>query len=191
MKKAISYLAAALFILLSAVNTVHGDDRDPVALKVAVLPDESPATLIKKNDSFKKYLEAQLGKDIELVVTTDYSSMIEEMRHGRIDLAYFGPLSYVLCKQKSELPIEAFAAQVSKGTPTYKAVVIANVSAGVNSLAAIMGKNMAYGDRASTSSHLIPKGMLAEVGLEAKKNYQEHFLGAHDAVAIAVQNGNA
>ena len=33
--------------------------------------------------------------------------------------------------------------------------------------------------------------MLAEKGLEVKKHYQEHFLGAHDAVAIAVQNGNA
>lgn len=190
MKKSTLYLAAGLFALLVA-NLGYTADRDPATLKVAVLPDESPSTLIKKNEGFKKYLETQLGKTVELVVTTDYSSMIEAMRHGRLDLAYFGPLSYVLCKQKSELPIEAFAAQISKGTPTYKAVVIANVAAGVNTIAAIQGKNMAYGDRASTSSHLIPKGMLAEVGLEAKKNYQEHFLGAHDAVAIAVQNGNA
>ena len=190
MKKSILYLTAVLLMPL-VWNLAGAADRDPATLKVAVLPDESPATLIKKNEGFKQYLEAHLGKGIDLVVTTDYSSMIEAMRHGRLDLAYFGPLSYVLCKQKSELPIEAFAAQISKGTPTYKAVVIANVAAGVNSIAAIQGKDMAYGDPASTSSHLIPKGMLAEVGLEAKKNYQQHFLGAHDAVAIAVQNGNA
>ncbi len=190
MKKSILYLAAVLFMPLVS-NAGYAADRAPATLKVAVLPDESPSTLIKKNEGFKKYLETQLGKTVELVVTTDYSSMIEAMRHGRLDLAYFGPLSYVLCKQKSELPIEAFAAQMSKGTPTYKAVVIANAAAGVNTIAAIQGKNMAYGDRASTSSHLIPKGMLAELGLEAKKHYQEHFLGAHDAVAIAVQNGNA
>lgn len=190
MKKSILYLAAVLLIPLVS-NLGYTGDRDPATLKVAVLPDESPSTLIKKNEGFKNYLETQLGKSVELVVTTDYSSMIEAMRHGRLDLAYFGPLSYVLCKQKSELPIEAFAAQMSKGTPTYKAVVIANVAAGVNTVAAIQGKSMAYGDRASTSSHLIPKGILAEAGLEAKRNYQEHFLGAHDAVAIAVQNGNA
>lgn len=156
-----------------------------------MLPDESPSTLIKKNEGFKKYLETSLGKEIELVVTTDYSSMIEAMRHGRLDLAYFGPLSYVLAKQKSKLPIEAYAAQLNKGTPTYTGVIVANIAAGVNSLKEIQNKNMAYGDKASTSSHLIPKGMLAEKGLEAKKHYQEHFLGAHDAVAIAVQNGNA
>ena len=48
-----------------------------------------------------------------------------------------------------------------------------------------------FGDQASTSSHLIPKSMLAENGLKAGENYQEHFVGAHDAVAIAVQNGHA
>jgi len=186
--------ALASLLLLSVFFAVHfaaAAYRDPAVLNVAVLPDESASTLIKKNEGLKNYLEARLGKKIELVVTTDYSSMIEAMRHGRLDLAYFGPLSYVLCKEKSQLPIEAYAAQVSKGSPTYKAVVISNVAAGINSIAAIQGKNMAYGDRASTSSHLIPKAMLVSQGLEAKKNYQEHFVGAHDAVALAVQNGNA
>jgi phosphonate transport system substrate-binding protein len=174
-----------------AAAPLAAQNRDPATLKVAVLPDESPSTLIRKNEGFKKYLEAQAGKNIELVVTTDYSSMIEAMRHGRLDLAYFGPLSYVLAKQKSKLPIEAYAAQVSKGSPTYTAVVIAHSAAGVGSIKEIQNRSMAYGDKASTSSHLIPKSMLVEQGLEAKRNYQEHFLGAHDAVAIAVQNGNA
>ena len=189
LKKLFAVAVVTLIMTLATVSSAQ--NRDPATLKVAVLPDESPSTLIKKNEKFKNYLETSLGKGIELVVTTDYSSMIEAMRHGRLDLAYFGPLSYVLAKQKSKLPIEAYAAQINKGTPTYTAVVIANIAAGVNSLKEIQNKNMAYGDKASTSSHLIPKAMLAEKGLEVKKHYQEHFLGAHDAVAIAVQNGNA
>ncbi len=162
---------------------------DPNTLKVALLPDENASTVIKNNEGLKKYLEAQLGRKIELVVTTDYSSMIEAMRHGRIDLAYFGPLSYVLARSKSE--IEAFAAMKKKGSTTYQGVIIANTSAGITSLADIAGKDMAFGDTASTSSHLIPKSMLKEKGLEAKRDYREHFLGAHDAVAISVQNGKA
>jgi phosphonate transport system substrate-binding protein len=162
---------------------------DPDTLKVALLPDENASTVIKNNEGLKTYLEAQLGKKIELVVTTDYSSMIEAMRHGRIDLAYFGPLSYVLARSKSD--IEAFAAMKKKGSTTYQGVIIANTSSGINSLADIAGKDMAFGDTASTSSHLIPKSMLKEKGLEAKRDYREHFLGAHDAVAISVQNGKA
>lgn len=181
-------------LLLSAITLLSGaataaPNPDPETLKVALLPDENASTVIKTNKPLELYLEKQLGKKVELIVTTDYSSMIEAMRHGRIDLAYFGPLSYVLARQKSE--IEPFAAIKQKGSTTYQALLIVNTAAGINSIADIANKDVAYGDKASTSSHLIPKAMLAEGGLLAGTQYREHFVGAHDAVALAVQNGHA
>jgi len=181
-------------LLLSAITLLSGaataaPNPDPETLKVALLPDENGSTVIKNNKPLELYLEKQLGKKVELIVTTDYSSMIEAMRHGRIDLAYFGPLSYVLARQKSE--IEPFAAIKQKGSTTYQALLIVNTAAGINSIADIANKDVAYGDKASTSSHLIPKAMLAEGGLLAGTQYREHFVGAHDAVALAVQNGHA
>lgn len=183
---ALLFLAAALF---PATSAFAGNKPDPDTLRVALLPDEDASTVIKNNKQLKEYLEKNLNKKITLVVTTDYSSMIEAMRHGRLELAYFGPLSYVMAKSKSD--IEAFAAVRKKGSATYKAVLIGNIKAGVLSIDDIVDKDMAYGDKASTSSHLIPKSMLLARGLEAGKNYREHFLGSHDAVAIAVQNGVA
>ncbi|MCA7988902.1 phosphate/phosphite/phosphonate ABC transporter substrate-binding protein [Burkholderia vietnamiensis] len=183
--------SALLSVLLAAVCSIgHASSNpDPETLKVALLPDENASTVIKNNKPLEIYLEKELGKKIELVVTTDYSSMIEAMRHGRIDMAYFGPLSYVLAKQKSD--IEPFAAMKQKGSTTYQSVLIANTGAGIAKISDIVNKNVAYGDMASTSSHLIPKSILAENGLKAGENYREHFVGAHDAVAMAVQNGHA
>jgi len=189
MKKLLTFITTALFGLSLSAFVQAAPDPDPQTLKVALLPDENASTIIKNNQGLKDYLEAQLGKKVELIVTTDYSSMIEAMRHGRLDLAYFGPLSYVLARQKSE--IEPFAALKVKGSTTYQSVVIANISSGVNAIGDIKGKNMAYGDKVSTSSHLIPKSVLAEQGLDAGRDYQEHFVGSHDAVALAVQNGHA
>ncbi len=114
--------------------------------------------------------------------------MIDAMRFGRIDLGYFGPLSYVLAASKSD--ISAFAAKSRKGSPTYQAVVIANADSGIEKIEDIKG-DVAYGDPASTSSHLIPKSMLVAKGRIDGENYQAQFLGAHDAVAVAVQNGTA
>jgi phosphonate transport system substrate-binding protein len=162
---------------------------NPELLRVALLPDESPSTIIKNNQGLKTYLEKTLGKKVELIVTTDYSSMIEAMRNGRLELAYFGPLSYVLCKSKCE--VEPFAALMKDGRTTYQSVVIANAAAGIGSVEEIKGKRMAYGDPASTSSHLIPKSILAEKGLLVKQQYEEHFVGNHDAVAKNVEQGNA
>ena len=156
---------------------------------MALLPDESPSVVIKNNENLKNYLQEKLGRKVELVVTTDYSSMIEAMRHDRLDLAYFGPLSYVMAKSKCD--IEPFAAMQKKGKATYRSVVIANAASGIEEVADIKGHDMAFGDVASTSSHLIPKSMLLNEGLKSGEDYKEHFVGSHDAVAMNVQNGNA
>lgn len=183
--KSVLPFLAALFLAGAAVAA----EANPKLLKVALLPDENAATIIKDNQPLKTYLEKTLGKQIELVVTTDYSSMIEAMRFGRLDLAYFGPLSYTLAKSRSA--IEPFAALRKGEHTTYHSVVIGNVAKGVAKIADAKGGNVAYGDTASTSSHLIPKSMLRNHGLTEGKDYKEHFVGAHDAVAMAVQNGNA
>ena len=164
-------------------------DGNPQTLRVALLPDESPSVVIKNNENLKNYLQEKLGRKVELVVTTDYSSMIEAMRHDRLDLAYFGPLSYVMAKSKCD--IEPFAAMQKKGKATYRSVVIANAASGIEKVADIKGHDMAFGDVASTSSHLIPKSMLLNEGLKSGEDYKEHFVGSHDAVAMNVQNGNA
>ncbi|MDE5072458.1 MAG: phosphate/phosphite/phosphonate ABC transporter substrate-binding protein [Trichodesmium sp. St16_bin4-tuft] len=184
------FLACLSLVSCSNSNIQKSENKaNPQKLVVALLPDESAATVIQNNKGLETYLENKLNKDIELFVSTDYSSMIEVASKGRLDLAYFGPLSYVLAKTKSN--IEPFAALEKDGKNTYQALVIGNAEAGINSYQKIEGKIMAYGDQASTSSHLIPKSMLKQKQLKAGENYEEVFVGAHDAVAIAVANGKA
>jgi len=191
------YKAAAVAAagLLSA-NFAFAADYNPDELKVALLPDENAATIIQKNEGLKKYLETKLGKKISLVVTTDYSSMIEAMRFGRIDLAYFGPASYTIAKDKmagGKLDIEPFAARLKGGSTTYQSVLIANAESKIKSVDDMKGSGveMAYGDQASTSSHFAPKFTLMQSDVMPGKDYKENFLGAHDAVAVNVQRGNA
>ncbi|WP_269901091.1 phosphate/phosphite/phosphonate ABC transporter substrate-binding protein [Paenalcaligenes faecalis] len=188
MKKLFAMVTLASCALINSM-ALAATTADPDTLRVAVLPDENASTIIKQNEPLKRYLEKELDKKVEIVVTADYSSMIEAMRHGRLELAYFGPLSYVLAKQKSE--IEPFAAIKQNGTTTYHALLISNKKANITEIEDIRGKTVVYGDVASTSSHLIPKSMMVEHGLAAGTDYKEHFVGAHDAVAMAVQNGHA
>ncbi|MEL6480388.1 MAG: PhnD/SsuA/transferrin family substrate-binding protein, partial [Pseudomonadota bacterium] len=114
-------LAAAALVTFSGVATAA--DYNPDTLKVALLPDENAATVIQDNKPLAAYLEKELGKEIELIVTTDYSSMIEAMRFGRIDVAYFGPASYTIAKDKmqgGDLDIMPFAARLKGGSTTYQ-----------------------------------------------------------------------
>jgi len=161
--------------------------RDPKTLQVALLPDENAAKVIQDNEHLKAYLEKELDRKVVFHVLTSYAAMIEATRNGRIDLAFFGPLSY--CMARDKCAIEPFAAKLKDGSATYKAVIIAKADSGIKRAEDIKGKRMAYGDQASTSSHLIPKGLLASRGVKPA-DYRESFLGKHDAVALNVLRGN-
>ena len=189
---------SAILVVIALTSCTSGgsgavsNGEVPDTIRVALLPDENAADIIKQNEPLKEYLEDKLGRRVDLVVTTDYSSMIEAMAHGRLEIGYFGPLSYVMAKEKAQ--VEPFAAlqEAKDQPPTYKSVFVANPDAGVATLADVRGKTVAWGDPASTSSHLIPKAMLAKAGHKVDNgDYSEQFVGAHDAVALAVQNGNA
>ncbi|MCG8548188.1 MAG: phosphate/phosphite/phosphonate ABC transporter substrate-binding protein [Alphaproteobacteria bacterium] len=192
-RAALSLLTAGLLMLATQAGA---GDYDPDTLKVALLPDENAATVIQDNKPLQAYLEKRLGKKIQLVVTTDYSSMIEAMRFGRIDLAYFGPASYTIAKDKmkgGKLDIAPFAARMRNGATTYQSVIIANASSGIKTINDIKAKKvqLAYGDQASTSSHFAPKYTLMKAGVMPDEHYSQNFLGAHDAVAKNVERGNA
>ena len=190
LKSLLSVFTISIVALTSACSTKNaGPSADPDKLIVALIPDENAATVIQDNQGLKDYLTEAFDKEIELVVTTDYSSMIEAARNDRLDLAYFGPLSYVLAKEVSD--IEPFAARIKGGTKTYNSCIIGNTKKGVTSFDDIKGTTFALGDPASTSSRLFPELTLAENGLTKGKDFQGVFLGSHDAVALAVQNGNA
>jgi phosphonate transport system substrate-binding protein len=186
MRRRILFAVMAAAVALG--HSAFAQDRDPARLRVALLPDENAASLIQNAQPLKRYLEATLKKEIEIVVTTDYSSMIEAMRFGRIEVAYFGGFSYVLAKSRAPL-IEAFAVGVEKGSPTYRSILIASADGPVKSVADVRGKPFAFGDLASTSSHLAPRAHLLKQGLEGDKDYKVVHLGTHDAVARAVQAG--
>ncbi len=181
-------LILAIVLSMVMAGTVWSAKPDPDTLRIALLPDESPETVIEVNKPFKAYLEKKLNKEIELIVTTDYSSMIEAFRHGKLEMAYFGPLSYVMLQSRHD-NVEPFAAKMKDGKTSYNSILIVPSDSPVHFIWQLAGKDVGFGDPASTSSHLIPKQMLAKYGdLDPSNDFQTRHLGAHDAVAMAVMN---
>lgn len=156
---------------------------------MALIPDENAATIIQENQALKRYVESATDLPVELVVTTDYSALITAATAGKVDLAYFGPLSYVIARSKAD--IEPFAARLKNGSTTYEAVLIGNRQQGIDRFEKVRGQTVAFGDPASTASRLFPQLRLSTAGLQPDVDYTPVFLGAHDAVAKAVENGNA
>lgn len=176
-----------LIFFFLVLDTAANEVSNPKILKVALLPDENAAKIIQDNQKLINLLSEELGKEVEIIVSTDYSSMIEAIRFKRIHVGYFGPFSYTIAKSKTN--ITPFAARSKNGKTKYRSVIIGNKKQNIAKLEDIRAKNFGFGDPASTSSHLIPKKMLIEENIFKEESYNEVFLGSHDAVAIATQNG--
>ena len=186
-----SLLAAPLLLPALAATQAHAQAQNPTRLRMALLPDENASTIIQNAQPLRTHLMQALGRDVQVVVTTDYSSMIEAMRFGRIEIAYFGPFSYVLAKSRAE-GIEPFAVGVERGSPTYRSIIIATADGPVKKLEDVRGHPMAFGDQASTSSHLVPRAtILRRTGLVGERDFRVVHVGTHDAVARTVQSGRA
>ena len=135
--KTVTLMGTAVLMGLAAGDTYAAGSHDPDTLKVALLPDENAATIIQDNKPLAAHLEKVTGKKVKLIVTTDYSSMIEATRFGRIDVAYFGPASYTIAKDKmkgGKVDIEPFAARLKGGSTTYQSVIIAHAGSDLEAI---------------------------------------------------------
>jgi phosphonate transport system substrate-binding protein len=159
----------------------------PDHLTIGLLPGESAPTVIRLNEPLRAYLEARLGIPVKLIVGANYAATGEALRFGRLDIAYLGPVTYV--KQSQRVRMLPFARPTHAGVgTTFQAVIIVPADSPVKALTDLRGKEIAFGDPASTSGTWVPEYQLLAAGLVAGRDYRAHALGAHDAVALAVVN---
>jgi len=155
-------------------------------LRCGLLPGESRPVVERLNAPLRDYLAQRLAMPVELVIGSNYVATGEALRKGELDLAYLGPVTYIL--QSRATALEPFARPSHGGTtgPTFQAAIIVPADSPLQSLPQLCGGEIAMGDMASTSGSWVPRFMLLEAGLVAERDYSRRFLGAHDAVAAAV-----
>ncbi len=176
-------LAAALLALPGGAMA----QSKPQKLVVGLLPGESAPTVMRLNEPLRAYLEKRLGVPVELVVGANYAATGEALRFGRLDIAYLGPVTYILRSRSAKLQPFARPSHEVVG-PTFQAVVIVPADSPAKSLADLKGGEVAFGDPASTSGTWVPRYQLLEAGLVSGRDYTLRVVGAHDAVALAVAN---
>ncbi|ASL25055.1 phosphate/phosphite/phosphonate ABC transporter substrate-binding protein [Azotobacter chroococcum] len=173
-------------LLLPAALAAHADDAAlPKKLTIGLLPGESAPTVMRLNEPLRAHLEKTLGMPVELTVGANYAATGEALRFGRIDIAYLGPVTYILQSKRAHLEPFARPTHAQVG-PTFQAVLIVPADSPARSVQDLRGQDVAFGDPASTSGTWVPRWMLADAGLVSGRDYSLRVLGAHDAVALAV-----
>ena len=162
----------------------------PKKLTVGLIPTESSSHITDRYENLAKYLEKRLGIPVELKTSTDYAGVIAAMQFKHIDLAYFGPKSYVEAAQRANA--ECFAMEVLEdGTQGYHGIIISKKGSGINSIKDAKGKIWAFTDPNSTSGTLVPTVyFVKDLKLEPEKYFSKViYSGGHEASILAVKGG--
>ena len=197
MKRTLGLLAgsAAALLVVSACGQSGAADsagvgsRNPDTLVFAAVPSEESDSLKAGFDPIIAMIEEETGKTIEFQNATDYAAVIEGMRAGKVDIAQFGPFSYVLARNQG-VQVTPVAAQVDGPgeEPGYQSYGIVPAGSPITDLAGYRGKKVCFVDPSSTSGYLYPTAGLLEAGIDPTKDIEPIFAGGHDASVLAVKS---
>jgi len=177
------FVVAFLGYTLCLSTAVHAEQR----YVFGVHPLAKPSELIKMFKPLIGYLEQELDATLSFRTSKDYTTHVEALASGEIDISYLGPAPYAVLDEQYPGTIRIGAAVLNNGNPTFQGVIIAKEGSSINSLQDLEGKKFAFGDRKSTLSCYMPAFMLMEAGIF--KTIEYAFVGSHDNVALGVLNG--
>jgi phosphonate transport system substrate-binding protein len=137
LSKAKVWVVLGIAVLALAAGCISSEAAE--ALRIGLIPAEDQREMLKQYEGIIEYLEESVGMEIKPFVATDYSGVIEAMRSGKLDIAYFGPFSYVLAADVAN--VEAFAVPMrSDGRTTYNSIIIAHAETGIKSISDLKGR---------------------------------------------------
>lgn len=156
-------------------------------LRVGAIPAESKAKTMDQFAKFMDYLGRKTGCKIELYVADNYEGIIDKMKQGDLDIAWFGPFSYIIAADTAGARAFAIDDNIKDGT-IYHSAFIVHPASKINSIEEIKGHTLAFVDKASTSGYLIPKVILKRQGIDIDRDLATiEFAGSHDAAILAVK----
>jgi len=187
-------LVAVVVIILGvgvwqAVKNQPSGGNEIKVLRMGLIPADDAEEMIRDYEPVRAYLSEKLGMPVEIQVTSDYTAAIEAMRSKHIEMAWFGPFSYIIAKNMAGAEAIVNGVRRSDGKSDYHSVIVARADSGITKLEDLKGKSFAFVDPASTSGNLIPRKMLLENGIDPDKDFSTVFYaGTHNAVEYAIAN---
>lgn len=133
------------------------------AVKLAITDLVGLEQLQAEFGAFVEVLEDATGFDIEFYPVTNRTAAAEALRFKRIDFVLTGPAEYVVMRKRTKAePVVGFS------RPDYFSGIIVMADSKYQTVADLKGEKIAVGSVGSTSNHLGPMQVMADLGLDAR-----------------------
>ena len=181
--------AAGMMILglsLAALTGCGGSDKEasgtgeggmPSELNVQFVPTNNDGSMQAKAKPFADYLSDKLGTTVNVTLATDYSTIVEAMASGQVDIGIMPPAAYVQARdmgaaealltsqlgaydRETGLPIEG------ELTGTFKGEILVRSDSDMQELTDLAGKKIATLSPNSASGYIYPVAEMKEAGID-------------------------
>ena len=146
-------------------------------LNVQFVPTNNDGSMEAKTGPFADYLSEKLGMDVNVTLATDYSTIVEALASGKVDLGIMPPAAYVQARnldaaeailssqlvkydEDTEEPIEG------EYTSTFKGEVLVKADSDMESLEDLKGKKIATLSPNSASGYIYPVAEMKDLGID-------------------------
>ncbi len=185
--------SAALSLCLATGLGGAAAAEDIKELNFGIISTESSQNLKTVWNPFLADMSKKLGMKVNAFFAPDYAGIIEGMRFGKVDVAWYGNKSAMEAVDRAggEIFVQTVAAD---GSPGYWSLLIAHKdNEKLNSVEDVIkhGKEITFsnGDPNSTSGFLVPGYYVFGVNkIDPKSYFKQTITGSHETNALAVAN---
>ncbi|MDH7797120.1 MULTISPECIES: phosphonate ABC transporter substrate-binding protein [unclassified Beijerinckia] len=189
MKSVFKTLAAlSVAFTLSTAGSVQAQE-----INFGIISTESQQNLKPKWEPFLADMKRETGLDVKPFFASDYAGVIEGMRFGKVQMAWYGNKSAMEAVDRADG--EIFVQSVSSdGSPGYWSLILVPKDSKLTSLDDLLkcdkSLNFGLGDVNSTSGYLVPTTFIfAAKGIDPKQCFKNVTNSNHETNAMAVANG--
>jgi phosphonate transport system substrate-binding protein len=179
------FLLAALFALgLSAALA-----QTPITVRIGFNPTQNSDQLKPAAQAIADFIEKEFKGtvQVQVFIPTDYRGLIEAMRGGNLDFAFFPPDGYVVAHQ--DVGAQVLLKSVRGTSPYYWSAIIVRKDSGIKNIQGLEGKTIAWVDKNSAAGYVFPRAALINDKIDPDKLFTKQvFAGKHDAAVLAVLN---
>jgi phosphonate transport system substrate-binding protein len=191
-KQSFAVIALGATALTSTAAIAQDWREDVPVFRIGLLGGENEADRLREHACQEAYLEERLGVDVELFPASDYAGVMQGLLAGQLEFAGLGSAGYAgIYLQDPDAVEPLYTTMQIDGSLGYYSVMYTLADSGIESLADMEGRSLAFADPNSTSGYLVPSFELAsEEGLDLETYFSETgFGGGHEQAVVAVLNG--
>lgn len=192
-----SLLSATILLCASAAAA-----QAPTELRFTVIPDFNKGKLAETCKALSDHLSQKLGMPVRYVPSNDYTMAVNALIANKVDFAWLGGKTTcdaidagkgqvtVLATRDIDLDFKTYFIANKKLVDDGRLKKMENLSE-LKDIA--KGFTFTFGDKNSTSGHLMPRFFLTEAGIDPNKAFKQEcgyqVSGGHGATLKAVASG--